>query len=149
MKSTCWLSDHDLIYWCEQASSAVQVCKEINEAKRSAIYLQNEQGMDDAQRAEKRRLGGKSSKSDGLKLRRNKNRSWFPDLGFQSVVSICWDRVGFRWFACKSSKYNPLVVSRGALGNKSGSFCEAVNCERSEQEGKFLFAMLVSRSLFS
>ena len=31
-----------------------------------------------------------------------------------------------------------------ALGNKSGSFCEAVNCERSEQEGKFLFAMLVS-----
>ena len=30
-----------------------------------------------------------------------------------------------------------------ALGNKSGSFCEAVNCERSEQEGKFLFAMLV------
>ena len=30
-----------------------------------------------------------------------------------------------------------------ALGNKSGSFCEAVNCERSEQEGKFLFAMLM------
>ena len=29
-----------------------------------------------------------------------------------------------------------------ALGNKSGSFCEAVNCERSEQEGKFLFATL-------
>ena len=28
-----------------------------------------------------------------------------------------------------------------ALGNKSGSFCEAVNCERSEQEGKFLFAI--------
>ena len=40
--------------------------------------------MDDAQRAEKRRLGGKSSKSDGLKLRRNKNRCWFPELGFQS-----------------------------------------------------------------
>ena len=57
-------------YWCEQASSAAQVCKEINEAKRSEIYLQNEQGMDDAQRAEERRLGGKSSKSDGLKLRR-------------------------------------------------------------------------------
>ena len=33
--------------------------------------------------------------------------------------------------------------SRGALGNKSRSFCEAVNCERSEQEGKFLFAMLM------
>ena len=49
---------------------------------------------------------------------------WFPDLGFQSVVS------------------------RGALGNKSGSFCEAVNCERSEQEGKFPFAMLVSISCF-
>ena len=29
-----------------------------------------------------------------------------------------------------------------ALGNKSGSFCEAVNCERCEQEGKFLFAIL-------
>ena len=29
-----------------------------------------------------------------------------------------------------------------ALGNKSGSFCEAVNCEQSEQEGKFLFATL-------
>ena len=29
-----------------------------------------------------------------------------------------------------------------ALGNKSGGFCEAVNCERSEQEGKFLFAYL-------
>ena len=113
------------IYWCEQASSAAQVCKEINEAKRSAIYLQNEQGMDDAQRAEKRRLGGKSSKSDGLKLRRNKNRCWFPDLGFQ------------------------ILVSREALGNKSGSFCEAVNCERSEQEGKFLFAMLVSSAWFS
>ena len=30
-----------------------------------------------------------------------------------------------------------------ALGNKSGGFCEAVNCERSEQEGKFLFAYLM------
>ena len=29
-----------------------------------------------------------------------------------------------------------------ALGNKSGGFCEAVNCERSEQEGKFLFAYI-------
>ena len=29
-----------------------------------------------------------------------------------------------------------------ALGNKSGSFCEAVNCERSEQEEKFLFATI-------
>ena len=28
-----------------------------------------------------------------------------------------------------------------ALGNKSGGFCEAVNCERSEQEGMFLFAI--------
>ena len=55
-------------YWCEQASSAAQVCKELNEA------LHNEQGMDDAQRAEKRRLGGKSSKSDGLKLRRYTNK---------------------------------------------------------------------------
>ena len=33
------------------------------------------------------RLGGKSSKSDGLKIRRNKNRCWFPDLGFQLLVS--------------------------------------------------------------
>ena len=31
-----------------------------------------------------------------------------------------------------------------ALGNKSGGFCEAVNCERSEQEGKFLFAYLMA-----
>ena len=30
-----------------------------------------------------------------------------------------------------------------ALGNKSGGFCEAVNCERSEQEGKFLIAYLM------
>ena len=48
------------------------------------------------------------------------SRSWFPERGFQSVVS------------------------REALGNKSFSFCEAVNCERSEQEGKFLFAMLIT-----
>ena len=68
--SNAGVPKHFSKYWCEQASSAAQVCKEINEAKRSAIYLQNEQGMDDAQRAEKRRLGGKSSKSDGLKLRR-------------------------------------------------------------------------------
>ena len=31
-----------------------------------------------------------------------------------------------------------------ALGNKSGGFCEAVNCERSEQKGKFLFAYLMA-----
>ena len=31
-----------------------------------------------------------------------------------------------------------------ALGNKSGGFCEAVNCEQSEQEGKFLFAYLMA-----
>ena len=40
------------------------------------------------------------------------------------------------------------MVTRGALGNKSGSFCEAVNCERSEQEGKFLFVMLVAIRFF-
>ena len=40
------------------------------------------------------------------------------------------------------------MVTREALGNKSGSFCEAVNCERSEQEGKFLFGMLVSSYWF-
>ena len=34
-----------------------------------------------------------------------------------------------------------------ALGNKSGSFCEAVNREQSEQEGKFLFATLWFRCL--
>ena len=42
-------------------------------------------------------------------------------------------------------KKQKLVSSPGsirALGNKSGSFCEAVNCEQSEQEGKFLFALL-------
>ena len=39
--------------------------------------------MDDAQRAEKRGLGGKSRFSDdGLKLRRYKNRSWFSERGF-------------------------------------------------------------------
>ena len=43
-----------------------------------------------------------------------------PQYGYHFLVSICF-----------------------ALGNKSGSFCEAVNCERSEQEGKFLFAMLM------
>ena len=36
-----------------------------------------------------------------------------------------------------------------ALGNKSGSFCEAVNCEQSEQEGKFLFATLWFQCLVS
>ena len=35
-----------------------------------------------------------------------------------------------------------------ALGNKSGGFCEAVNCERSEQEGKFLFAYLNGSSIW-
>ena len=44
--------------------------------------------MDDAQRAEKRRLGGKSSKSDGLKLRRNNNRSWFPIIWFLNHIMI-------------------------------------------------------------
>ena len=38
-----------------------------------------------------------------------------------------------------------------ALGNKSGSFCEAVNCEQSVLEGKFFlqyggFHILVSRA---
>ena len=44
---------------------------------------------------------------------------WFPVTGFQLLA--------------------PYVF---ALGNKSGSFCEAVNCEQSEQEGKFPFATL-------
>ena len=35
-----------------------------------------------------------------------------------------------------------------ALGNKSGGFCEAVNCEQSEQEGKFLFAYLLVPTTF-
>ena len=67
-----------------------------------------------------RRESSKSSKrlkSDGLKLRRYRNRCLFPDLGF-----VCWDRVGFRWIACKSSKYNPLVVTRVARGVVS--FCD-------------------------
>ena len=47
------------------------------------------------------------------------------------MVPICWFLVaGSNFFA---------------LGNKSGGFCEAVNCERSEQEGKFLFAYLMVR----
>ena len=44
--------------------------------------------------------------------------------------------------------FHDLVCICFALGNKSGSFCEAVNCEQSEQEGKFLFAMLVTISWF-
>ena len=47
--------------------------------------------------------------------------------GFNLLVSYVGIGLYFRWFACKSSKYNPLVVTRGALGNKSRSFCEAVN----------------------
>ena len=53
--------------------------------------------------------------------------------GFHLLVSSYWfPFAGFQLLA-------PYVF---ALGNKSGSFCEAVNCERSEQEGKFLFATL-------
>ena len=47
-------------------------------------------------------------------------------------------------FFLRYDGYHFLVFICLALGNKSGSFCEAVNCERSEQEGKFLFAMLVT-----
>ena len=36
-----------------------------------------------------------------------------------------------------------------ALGNKSGGFCEAVNCERSEQEGMFLSAMQASEGFIA
>ena len=49
----------------------------------------------------------------------------------------------------ESCIYFIFMVTRGALGNKSGSFCEAVNCERSEQEGKFLFATLWFQCLVS
>ena len=43
--------------------------------------------MDDAQRAEKRGLGGKSRFSDdGPKLRRNKNRCWVSDLVFRFMA---------------------------------------------------------------
>ena len=46
------------------------------------------------------------------------------------------------WFPAADFKFR-------ALGNKSRSFCEAVNCERSEQEGKFLFATLWFQCLVS
>ena len=61
------------------------------------------------------------------------------------------EEFGERWspllkmvHSMESCIYFIFMVSREALGNKSGSFCEAVNCERSEQEEMFLFAMLVS-----
>ena len=62
-----------------------------------------------------------------------------------------WEELEERWPEA-SKVHEQLVVSISwfpvtdpicfALGNKSGSFCEAVNCERSEREGKFLFAIL-------
>ena len=100
-------------YWCEQASSAAQVCKEINEAKRSAIYLQNEQGRDDAQRAEKRGLGGKSSKQseerwpEASKEQEQMlvSRSWFSERGFP--------KYGFSiiiWFSIRWSLNHFMVI---------------------------------------
>ena len=53
-------------------------------------------------------------------------------LAYSSVASQCITQLPFAGSICF------------ALGNKNGSFCEAVNCEQSEQVGKFLFAMLVS-----
>ena len=50
------------------------------------------------------------------------------------------EKIYGKLYSGKNILWFPYVF---ALGNKSGSFCEAVNCERSEQEGKFLFAMLV------
>ena len=61
---------------------------------------------------------------------------WFPFAGSHLLVPICW-------FPFAGSHLLVPVADSicFALGNKSGSFCEAVNCEQSEQEGKFLFAI--------
>ena len=67
--------------------------------------------MDDAQRAENlpawwEELEERWPKDSKEQEQMLVSRSWFPVTGF-----VCWDRVEFRWFACKSSKYNPLVVT--------------------------------------
>ena len=108
--------EHFSKYWCEQASSAAQVCKEINEAKRSAIYLQNEQGMDDAQRAEKRGLGGKSSKQseerwpEASKEQEQMlvSRSWFSERGFPN---------GFPKYGFSIIVWFHYIVSQSSYGS--------------------------------
>ena len=67
----------------------------------------------------------------------------FPYLGF--IMQIHPPK---KHKSVNSAWFHDLVSICFALGYKSGSFCEAVNCERSEQEGKFLFAMLVSSYWF-
>ena len=56
------------------------------------------------------------AKSDGPKLRRNKNRCWFPDLGFQSVVSqmvsqnmVSQSKNGFPKYGFSIKKWFPKI----------------------------------------
>ena len=60
-------------------------------------------------------------------------QKWLFSFLVQPYSSIGYGGTG-TWFPINGSNFF-------ALGNKSGSFCEAVNCEQSEQEGKFLFAI--------
>ena len=52
------------------------------------------------------------------------------------MVSLC------KYTPLKSKNWFHPLVPFEHWGTKSRSFCEAVNCEQSEQEGKFLFALL-------
>ena len=75
---------------------------------------------------------------------------WFSALGLLLLFQ-CMVQLGSSGLLANQMMLTVIVVFRAwfpaadfkfrALGNKSGSFCEAVNCERSEQEGKFLFAI--------
>ena len=50
--------------------------------------------------------------SDGPKLRRNENRCWFPDLGFQSVVSqnmVSQSKNGFPKYGFSIKKWFPKI----------------------------------------
>ena len=91
-------------------------------------------------------------------------QSVFSIAGWITFIISVYGTVRIIWFACKSDDTNRYCgFQRLAsfvgfsywlqffriLGNKSGSFCEAVNCEQSEQEGKFLFATLWFQCLVS
>ena len=70
------------------------------------------------------------------------------------IAPVYGTSVPTHWGAQRGSKFRAFSEKEGeviyygtilwhhcfALGNKRGGFCEAVNCEHSEQEGKFLFA---------
>ena len=53
-------------------------------------------------------------------------------------------RLGSIYRNTVSGNQRMAIWDRFRIVEQKRRFCEAVNCERSEQEGKFLFAMLVS-----